>query len=154
MTNRNNPLPQADWKDRFEADLPAGGMTPIEAAKELLEHPPRWISLLMRLRNRVVSLLGLRPVEMKAGDFAGGFPILESSAERVVLGFDDRHLDFRIIVDLRDSQQGGQVLGVTTLVRRKNALGRIYLLLVEPFHRLIVPATMSRFCRDARPVAS
>jgi hypothetical protein len=30
---------------------------------------------------------------------AGAFPVISRAQERVVLGFDDKHLDFRIVVE-------------------------------------------------------
>ena len=105
----------------------------------------------MAVRNRIVAVVGLKTVALAAGTSAGGFPVVSSSPERTVLGFDDRHLDFRIVVDLEEGA-GGSVVRVTTLVRRKNLFGRIYLFAVGPFHRRIVPATMRPFCQDVRPV--
>lgn len=49
-----------------------------------------------------------------------------------MLGFDDRHLDFRIVVDLEE-QECRQLVSVTTLVRRKNLFGRLYLLPSDRF---------------------
>ncbi len=125
----------------------------LEVSQLLLDHPPAWINGLMALRNRIVALLGLRTVRLAAGSSAGGFPVLSSTADRTVLGFDDSHLDFRIVVDLKHDLQG-QVVTVTTIVRRKNLFGRLYLLAVGPFHRRIVPATLRPFCVDIRPVGT
>jgi hypothetical protein len=88
---------------------------------------------------------------MVAGARAGGFPVIEDGPNRAVLGFDDRHLDFRIVVDIVRSNHGG-VLGVTTLVKRNNLLGYIYLAVVSPFHRRIVPVTMAAVGRDPHRV--
>ncbi|KJF68292.1 DUF2867 domain-containing protein [Rhizobium nepotum] len=151
MRDTENILPDADWWDCFEGEMATGGSSSLDVSRLLLEHPPAWISGLMVLRNRVVSLFGLRTVELAAGTSAGGFPVLSSTADRTVLGFDDSHLDFRIVVDL-EQQPGGQVVKVTTIVRRKNLLGRFYLFVVGPFHRRIVPATMRPFCANVRPV--
>ena len=52
-------------------------------------------------------------------------------------GFDDHHLDFRVVVDVTTSGEGQQVT-TTTLVRTHNRLGRAYLAIILPFHRLIV----------------
>ena len=70
------------------------------------------------------------------------FPILFESPKRVVLGLDDWHLDFRIVVEVEADGGTGTRLRTTTLVRRKNLFGRLYIGLVSPFHRLIVPATL------------
>ena len=58
-------------------------------------------------------------------------------------GFNDRHLDFRLIVDVTPSGEARQVTA-TTLVRTHNRLGRLYLAIIMPFHRLIVPAMLRR----------
>jgi hypothetical protein len=69
------------------------------------------------------------------------FPVLSTSDHQVVLGFDDWHLDFRIVMEAAESKQGTR-LRATTLVRRKNLFGRLYIALVGPFHRMIVPAAL------------
>ena len=56
-----------------------------------------------------------------------------------VVGLDDTHLDFRIVV----SVEPGQVRCVT-VVRRHNALGRVYFAVVGPFHRRLVPSLLTR----------
>lgn len=138
-------LPRADWADRFTLRLAVDRLTAREAARLALEHPPRWVRALMRARNRLVAPLGLRT----AGGTAeappagmGGFPLISASDERVVLGFDDSHLDFRIVVDVRRDRPSGQTLSVMTLVRRNNLLGRLYLAAVMPFHKLIVTSML------------
>ena len=138
-----DPLPQADWFDRYEMRLDDDALSAGAAARLILANPPAWAGRLMQLRNGLVRLAGLRGVAMKAGGEAGGFPILEESPERCVLGFDDRHLDFRIVFYIRQTGAGG-LLGVTTLVRRHNLFGRAYLAAVGPFHRMIVPASLQR----------
>lgn len=147
----NGILPGADWRDCFEGEVGDHQSHSLEIARRLLDHPPAWISGLMALRNRIVSLVGLKAVALAAGESAGGFPVVSSSPERTVLGFDDSHLDFRIVVDLQEMEDGS-VVRVTTLVRRKNLFGRIYLFAVGPFHRRIVPATMRPFCTHIHPV--
>jgi len=57
------------------------------------------------------------------------------------LGLDDRHLDFRIIVDRREVNSGFR-LRATTLVERHNVFGRLYIAVITPFHRLIVQSVM------------
>lgn len=153
MRDINDILPGAYWQDCYQGEMVTPELSSLDVSRLLLDHPPAWISGLMALRNRVVSLFGLKTVELVAGASAGGFPILSSSRERTVLGFDDRHLDFRIVVDLEE-QESRQLVSVTTLVRRKNLFGRFYLLAVGPFHRRIVPATMRPFCSDVRPVST
>lgn len=139
-------LPSADWADRFTLGLPVDGLTAREAARLALEHPPGWVRRLMVLRNALVAPFGLRRAAGKAATSEteiGGFPVVSASDDRVVLGFDDRHLDFRIVIDVRQDRPSGQTLSVMTLVHRNNLFGRLYLAAVMPFHKLIVRRMLS-----------
>jgi Protein of unknown function (DUF2867) len=138
-------LPGADWGDCFEINVLDHKLTAIDAARLTLGRIPGWIRLLMRMRNGVASLFGLKPAPdetLSADRQIGSFPVISQSVNRVVLGLDDRHLDFRIIIDVRDNFKGGTIVASTTLVKRKNRLGRVYLRIVKPFHKLIVPAVL------------
>jgi hypothetical protein len=66
----------------------------------------------------------------------GIFPVLSETPKRLVAGFNDRHLDFRVVVDVVPVGSGQQVT-MTTLVLTHNLLGRVYLAVIMPFHRLI-----------------
>jgi hypothetical protein len=145
----NAALPQADWADCYQLDIPENNLSAIDAAKLALGHFPLWVRLLMRLRNIVVAPFGLKlTADHLPGtiEMVGPFPVLSLSAEQVVLGFNDLHLDFRVIVDVAN-RSGRQTISVATLVRRKIMLGRIYIAAITPFHRLIVIAMLSRLGR-------
>ncbi len=111
----------------------------------------------MRLRNAVVSLFGLKTGDMdgkrpekialKTGQKVGMFRVYEVSETEVILGEDDRHLNFRVSVFLDAApppDRGHRRLTVTTVVHFNNAFGRFYFFLVKPVHRLIVPAMFRR----------
>jgi hypothetical protein len=120
----------------------------ITAARRVMEHPPIWIRGLMSLRNGIASLLSLKPAQLALHEkqdessLAGAFPVISRAPERVVLGFDDKHLDFRIVVESVGVDTQRSQIAVTTLVRPHNLLGRTYLAGVLPFHRIIVPAML------------
>ncbi len=125
-------LPSFDFADAYAVPAPAG-VDAIEATRRAFANAPRWAAALMDLRDRLVAPFGLRPAP------ATGFPVISEAPDQVVMGFDDRHLDFRIVVTV--------ILGVatvTTIVRRHNSLGRLYLAFVLPFHRVIAPAFTAR----------
>ena len=71
----------------------------------------------------------------------GIFPVLSETPERLVAGFNDHHLDFRVVVDVAAADAGQQVT-TTTLVLTHNLLGRAYLAVILPFHRLIARAML------------
>jgi hypothetical protein len=114
------------------------------AAQRILGHAPHWVSLLMTLRNRVVAPLGLKtpgPDAIGSSKQIGIFPLLSQTADRVILGLEDKHLDFRLIVDVSHQGTCSRVT-LTTLVRTHNLLGRTYLAIILPFHRIIALAML------------
>jgi hypothetical protein len=64
----------------------------------------------------------------------------------LVAGFNDKHLEFRVVVDVIDSGTTRSFIA-TTLALTHSPLGRAYHALNKPFHRLIVP-TMLRQIED------
>jgi hypothetical protein len=77
------------------------------------------------------------------GDRVGIFPVLAEAPGELLLGLDDRHLDFRISV--RIVEDGGCPLGVvSSLVQLNGTLGRAYFAVVKPFHQRIVPTMLRR----------
>lgn len=99
---------------------------------------PGWVSRLMALRNTLVRPLGLQ-TQMPQGPRIGPFPVTERNAQEIVLGADDSHLDFRISIMVRDGRAY-----VATWVHTHNALGRIYLGAIMPFHILILRNAIAR----------
>jgi Protein of unknown function (DUF2867) len=133
-------LAGAQFADAFRVNVDATNLDARRAAERLLAQNPGWIDALLRLRHTLVRPLGLKTSglgEPAAGGMIGIFPVISETPERVVAGFDDRHLDFRVVVDVALSRPGHQVTA-TTLVKTHNLLGRTYLTVVLPFHRLIV----------------
>ena len=138
-------LPGADWADAYEIDIPGRRMVASEAARLALGKMPGWARRLLAVRNALARMVGLKtgPDGSVGKDRRiGMFPILSESPDRIVLGLDDWHLDFRIVTDVSDDGVGGSRIRMTTLVKRKNVFGRAYIGIVGPFHRLIVPTTL------------
>lgn len=139
-------LPEADWADCFEIDIDDRHLTAIEAAHLSMGRMPDWVRRLMALRNFLGRFVGLKtgaePAPSPRQDTIGMFPVLSQSEREVVLGLDDWHLDFRLVIDVADLGVSGTRLRATTLVRRKNLFGRFYIGLVTPFHKMIVPVAL------------
>ena len=149
-------LPGADWADCYELRVARSDFTAITAAHAMLGRFPLWVRLLVRLRDAVTDLFGLRSSRSLVADeleTIGFFPVVSKSDNQVVLGFDDRHLDFRVVIDVRHDDQGRRLVDATTLVRRKIWLGRIYIALITPFHRLIVITMLANFGRRMSAVS-
>lgn len=144
-------LAEADWADSYSVRLDRADLEPMQVATDLMGRAPGWVTALLGLRNRIVSLFGLKSAELAltGQDKIGGFPVVEHDQERVVLGFNDKHLDFRIIVSVEPEGTAHQHVSLTTLVRRHNLFGRLYILVVTPFHKLIVKTLLKRFAASS-----
>ena len=145
-TDCANVLPSVDFSDAFAVDVRNATLDAPEAAHRAFAGQPRWIANLLAIRNILVMPFGLRSgadANLPASRRVGIFPVVSSSSDRVVLGFDDTHLNFRLIVDVKGLNETRRVTA-TTLVHRKNIFGRVYLATVMPFHKLIVPTMLAR----------
>jgi hypothetical protein len=136
-------LAGAQFVDAFSLEVDGRALNAWHAAEKAFGRLPAWIDALVRLRNMIVAPLGLKTSAAKepARGMIGMFPVLSETPDRVVAGFNDRHLDFRVVVDVATFPDTQQVTA-TTLVLTHNLLGRAYLAIIIPFHRLIVPALM------------
>jgi hypothetical protein len=133
-------LAGAQFGDAFTIEIDDTALDARQAAERMLGRSPRWIETLMGLRDHLVRPFGLktsRSGDKPTADTVGIFPVLSQTPARLVAGFDDRHLDFRVVIDVASSGQGQRVTA-TTLVLTHNGLGRVYLAIILPFHRLIV----------------
>jgi Protein of unknown function (DUF2867) len=145
-------LAGAQFIDAHRVEIGGITLNAREAFIRMVLHGPRWIDVLLRLRNILVTPFGLKTSGEGApapGGLIGLFPVVSETPERLVAGFDDRHLDFRIVVDVAGATTARQVTS-TTLVRTHNVLGRAYLTLVMPFHKLVVRGMMGRLVTRAQ----
>lgn len=145
-------LSGAQFIDAFRVPFGAATVNAREACTRMVLHGPRWIDALTRLRNVLVTPLGLKTSGEGAPaphGLIGLFPVLSETSERLIAGFDDSHLDFRLVVDVGGDAASRQVTS-TTLVRTHNLLGRTYLTLITPFHKLVVRSMMARIVEPAR----
>ncbi|MFO1161844.1 MAG: DUF2867 domain-containing protein [Reyranellaceae bacterium] len=138
----------ADLVDSFAVPLAKGSTADMRSlAMTALGDPPSWVRLLLFTRDRVMGLFGVKSsgdVRRSAigGDRIDFFPVLSCSKNEIILGADDRHLDFRLSLLRRPAAQGMPVLVATTVVHCHNRLGRWYLATIMPFHRLIVQSSL------------
>jgi hypothetical protein len=146
-TDSANVLPLADFSDAFAIDVQNATVDAPQATRRAFAGQPGWIAKLLAIRNILVRPFGLKAGAdgtLSASRRVGIFPVVSSSPERVVLGFDDTHLNFRIIVDVKILDETTRRVTATTLVHRNNLFGRVYLATVMPFHKLIVPRMLAR----------
>lgn len=137
-------LAGAQFADAFRIEIGNRDLDARRAAERMIGRQPWWAEALLSLRNLLVTPLGLKTSGAGPGtprDMIGIFPVVSETPDRLVAGFNDRHLDFRVVVDVTAPGAVRQVTA-TTLVKTHNWLGRSYLAVILPFHRLIVRALL------------
>lgn len=139
----------ADWYENasllesYSIDLNSSNPDSMRAlANRTVGNSPAWFKAMNAVRDAVVKPFGVKTSgEVRASrpddervDF---FPVLSESNDEIVLGEDDRHLDFRLSLLRRNSPAGTQLIA-TTVVHSRNPFGVTYLRLIKPFHYLAI----------------
>ncbi len=149
--DRESVLAGAQFADAFRVTVPDTGLDARSAAERIFSRSPRWVEMLLDLRHRIVAPFGLKTSaahEATAAGMVGIFPVLSETPEQLVAGFNDHHLDFRVVVDVVSADSGrDQQVTATTLVLTHNWLGRAYLTVILPFHRLIAKSMLGQILR-------
>lgn len=157
-----------DLADAYAIRLPMNAITDPEGlARFVLSQQAPWVAGLMRIRDALVAGFGLKTAKQlqapAAADAAassdrrvGIFKIYETGSREILVGEDDKHLDFRVSV-LQQTRtvaaESARYLTVSTVVHCHNRLGRVYIALIAPFHRLIVQSSLRRAARRGWPTA-
>jgi len=151
-------LERADYVDRFSVRIRDMDhcITLDDVAAVFASPLPRSVALLLKIRDVLVAPLGLKksadfvteqgtfPGRVESGGTLGFFRVFERSRHELILGQDDRHLDFRISLHWNSETLGETVVVLTTMVFFNNRLGRAYFAVIRPFHVWIVPILMGK----------
>jgi Protein of unknown function (DUF2867) len=147
-----NVLKQVHFSDAYEASIGRCNLDAQGAYAAIFGPKPGWISMLLKARGLFANLAGLKhPVITDVGAIAPGegrrpyaigdrvglFAVQSITAKELILGVDDKHLNFRVSV-LRSRKDDTEKVTITTVVELNNGLGRAYLFVIKPFHKLIV----------------
>jgi hypothetical protein len=148
--------------DAFAIRLPSGASRdPDVLARFIFSHQPSWIGGLMRIRDAIVAWFGLktstdlaRAANGAKAERVGIFRIYSTNETEILLGEDDKHLDFRVSV-LWSHGPAPEIprLTISTVVHCHNLLGKAYILAIAPFHRMVVKACLRRAARIGWPEA-
>ncbi|MDR1879290.1 MAG: DUF2867 domain-containing protein, partial [Bacteroidales bacterium] len=105
----------------------------------LLFDVPKWVECLMSLRNWIVRPFGLKT--KTENNSTAIFPVIDRNDNEMLMGMNDKHLNFRLSI-LIDREKS--FIYVTTVVHCNNIWGKMYFLLIKPFHKIIVHAMIKR----------
>jgi hypothetical protein len=141
--------PGADLADAYAIRLaPDSSRSIVPLARCVLGNPAPWVQMLTGLRDTIMTRFGVKTSrELRGGgsDRIDIFRIYSVSTNEMIVGEDDRHLDFRASILLRPSEaEAGDELVATTVVHCHNLLGRSYIALIAPFHRMVVRSILHR----------
>ena len=148
--------------DAYSIELPPEASTnPERLARFIFAQQPAWIRNLTAVRDALVAGFGLKtarhlgsPAANDKASRVAFLKIYSTGQNEIVLGEDDKHLDFRVsVLCLGQSSVTGRRLVMSTVVRCHNRLGRLYIRLIAPFHRLIVQASLRHAARAGWPPA-
>ncbi len=129
-----------------------------ELLEAFIESAPASVGGLMQLRNLIVGPFGLRtsplacPVSSllstQAQDyFQQRFPVwdqdvnAENTIAQVVLGANDKHLQFRSVVMVEIDEEG-IVISLSNRVAYRNLFGRFYMSCIQEIHQAYIVPTM------------
>lgn len=148
---------QGQFIDKFQ------NIGTTEVGKSFFSSGPKWIDKLFAFRNKLVGLFGLKTsgklidrqkmldnFKCEKGEQMGLFKVFDKSADEIILGEDDKHLNFRVslYIDHQNENKTDKKLIISTTVKFNNWFGRLYFLLVRPFHKLIVPTMLKGIIKN------
>ncbi|MEO8384764.1 MAG: DUF2867 domain-containing protein [Betaproteobacteria bacterium] len=154
-------LDAAYFQDSYRIAARHRDATVVEIFQAIFAHHPKWMKIVLIIRNRIASFCGLdaptssemmNPVSKdcyEIGDKIGVWPIFKLTETELIAGRDNRHLDFRLSV-LRHNDGATANVVVSTVCVVHNTFGKVYLFFVVPFHKWGVRLLISRAAMAGR----
>jgi len=146
----NSPEKTYHYIDSFSGTLTDknNSLDAKDVCKTFFSSAPKWIGTLLTIRNKIVSAFGLKTsgkeVDLQKqldqftcepGEQLGLFKVFSKSDNEVVLGEDDKHLNFRVslLLDKKSDDPLKKDLIISTVVEFNNAFGRFIFYLFNRF---------------------
>ena len=160
------PAQQAYIADCFAIDSNEIDAPIEEIYARLMSQTPKWFNFLMKLRDRMVILLGLKSTQ----DMAGGdslfaqtgkqfglknttkpsrimdfFEVTALSENEIILSIKDKHLDMQtsLLRTQIDAQNQTCKIIFSDVIFTHNAFGKAYLFFIMPIHNIIIKKTLN-----------
>src|SRR4030095_6134520 len=141
--NLLHALKAVHFCDAYQTAVSNPKLNPQDVYEAVLGCTPGWVKMLLKIRGIVASLLGLShegvshfqltpKANYQIGQRVGMFSIQSIEPNELILGDNDKHLDFRVSI-YRSSLNGVEMATVSTAVKTHNTIGSLYMLVVKPF---------------------
>ncbi len=138
-----------DFQDAFAFYTSNNSLSIKDVYISIFSTAPKWVEYLMKLRNKLVSIFGLKTemnrttnTNFKVGDKIGIFKIYDIQDNEIIAGENDKHLDFRVSI-FREMNTDSKIT-VSTIIKYNNGFGKFYFLVVAPFHKLVVKSIVKQ----------
>lgn len=150
-------LSSVTYSDAWGMHIPVTA-SPERMAKLFFEVFPSWFRSLLYVRETIAKAVGLKTstreniqheIEIfsgKPGESISLFHVWERTSEELIMGENDKHLDFRLSF-VAEPRDGSYWIAMVTAVQIHNLLGRLYFLPVKPVHKIIVPILLKRIAQ-------
>lgn len=145
-----------DFLDCYSVRIGRTNIPISDVAQRIFIGLPRWINAFLAVRDFGVMPFGLKTTaklptnlnfrtSIDVGDHINFLCVRSIGTNEIILGEDDKHLDFKISV-YRDNETSDQI-SLATWVRAHNRFGKIYLGAIAPFHVRIVNSRLKELAR-------
>lgn len=147
----NKNFGKIDYQDSYEFQV-SSDVSVDKLATEIFSTSPKWADFLMKLRDNIVKLFGLQTSEginknvepfYSIGSRAVVFTVIDRNDNELVMGEDDKHLNFRTSVLIEKNTDRIRAY-LSTIVHYNNVFGRLYFMPVRPFHRFLMKSILKR----------
>lgn len=149
-------VPGADFADCYTLPDPHPELDALQTYLAIFARTPRWMHVLMAIRNGVVRHLGLKsanglrvaephtpPASYRPGDRMGIFTLAQATPREAIVFDDDKHLKVQLSL-FKHTVNDRPMVSLSTVVHIHNRLGRAYMSVVGPVHKLIVPLMLAQ----------
>ncbi|MFF5994654.1 MULTISPECIES: DUF2867 domain-containing protein [unclassified Lysinibacillus] len=145
------------YYDAYEGFIAKNEVSIEQVTLAFFKSSPKWINSLFRLRNNIVKYLGLKTTnvnrldlseeDIEPGHSIGLFNIIEKCQREIILGENDKHLNFRVSIFIFKKENGHNII-VSTSVQFQNFFGNIYFQFIKLFHRTIVKTMLRNIIKS------
>ena len=142
------------FRDALSTDVLKLELSPSQLQYAIFNYLPDWVTKLMSLRNKLVSVFGFevgqnnmapKSAELEIGDQAGFLTVVEKYSDEIISYADDKHMTFYLSVKKLEN-----TVIVSTLVNQKTWIGRIYVNAILPFHYFIARTVINNAIKAKR----
>ncbi len=154
-TNINGKEKNTYYRDSFKVKVNATNLDAKNVYHSIFGFLPKPVQLALRLRNSIVKYfwftasnpeMSLPLEDIEAGKKAGFLTIESASNSEIICGAYEANMDMWLSV-LKLSKQE---FAISTLVNLKTRSGKLYMVFIKPFHKLVAKYCIKQALKAGR----